>query len=178
MDIHNYDIVLQKAKEGDKEAIGSLWEHITPKLFGYLVHTLRDKQVAEDVLQTTWVKAIVALPTFHSRGVSVEAWLFAIARNECRMLWRTKGREVAYDAHIHDTADNATEQGSENTILVEQLFTKMRDADREILRLYYIGGLGVEEVAHVLGTSAIATRVRIYRALRRAEKILTHHTYE
>jgi RNA polymerase sigma-70 factor (ECF subfamily) len=177
MDTHHYDSLVQRAQQGDKEALGALWESITPKLFGYLVNTLRNKATAEDVLQTTWVKAIVALPKFHARGVSIEAWVFAIARNECRMLWRVKGREIPYDADVHDVSDGS-ENNSENSILVEQLFTKMRDADREILRLYYIGGLEVEEVAHVLGTSAIATRVRMYRALRRAKKILTHHTYE
>ncbi len=68
-----------------KDNISALWDDVTPKLYGYLVNVLHDRNLAEDILQTTWLKAIQALPSFKDRtGASFSSWLFAIARNECK----------------------------------------------------------------------------------------------
>ena len=76
----------------DKEALGRLWDETTPKLFGYLVNVTRNKALAEDLLQNTWLKAIEALPRYRDRGLRMSSWLFAIARNECLQHFRKAGR--------------------------------------------------------------------------------------
>lgn len=45
-----------------KEMLGALWDATMPKLYGYLVNVLRDKALAEDILQSTWAKALEASP--------------------------------------------------------------------------------------------------------------------
>ena len=72
------------------------WDEITPKLYGYLINVLRDKPLAEDILQTTWMKAIKAMPSFQSDKGGLSAWLFAIAKNECKQHWRKSNHEVAF----------------------------------------------------------------------------------
>ena len=81
----------------NKDNIDVLWDTTTPRLYGYLVNVLHDKSLAEDILQTTWLKAIQALPSFKDRsGASFSSWLFAIARNECKQHWRKRGREISF----------------------------------------------------------------------------------
>ena len=43
--------LVKRAQSGDKEALGMLWDALTPKLFGYLVNVTRNKTLAEDLLQ-------------------------------------------------------------------------------------------------------------------------------
>ena len=52
----------------NKDDLEVLWDQITPKLYGYLVNVLHDKSLAEDILQTTWLKAIQALPSLKDRS--------------------------------------------------------------------------------------------------------------
>ncbi|PIP68973.1 hypothetical protein COW91_01880, partial [Candidatus Nomurabacteria bacterium CG22_combo_CG10-13_8_21_14_all_32_8] len=52
----------------NKDQVGELWDEITPKLYGYLFNTLHDWSVADDILQTSWLKAIEALPNFKERN--------------------------------------------------------------------------------------------------------------
>src|SRR4051812_29022735 len=94
-----------KAQAGDRDALGKLWDSITPKLFGYLINVLHDRQLAEDILQSSWLKAIKALPRFQPRGVTIDAWIFAIARNECRQCWRQHKAE-SLDQTPHDSSGN------------------------------------------------------------------------
>jgi RNA polymerase sigma-70 factor, ECF subfamily len=71
-----------QAQGGSREALGKLYDSITPKLFGYLVNVVNDKTTAEDIFQNTWQKAIEALPKYQIRqNIRLSAWIFAIARN-------------------------------------------------------------------------------------------------
>jgi RNA polymerase sigma-70 factor, ECF subfamily len=174
MNPDNEHSLLQRAQRGDREALGALWDLITPKLFGYLITTLKDRQLAEDVLQTTWLKAIEALPRFQERGTGIGGWLFAIAKNECRTQWRVAAKTVPFDPIVHDTGIDDRE-ALEHSILAGQILAALSEDDREILRLRYIADLSHDEVAHAMGISSVAARVRIHRALARARKILSSH---
>ena len=46
-------LLVCQARLGNREALGKLYDAITPKLFGYLVNVVSDKTVAEDIFQNT-----------------------------------------------------------------------------------------------------------------------------
>lgn len=164
---HSEDGLVRKAARGDRDALGLLWDTITPKLFGYLMNTLRDRALAEDIVQTTWLRAIEGLPRFQDKGKGLGPWLFAIARNECRQYWRTQPREVPLDLHLHDTSENA-EPTYEKKLIIEQALEGLPEDDRELLRLRYIADLKTADVARVLHINFVTVRVRLHRALTRA----------
>lgn len=159
--------LVKQARAGGRVALGMIYDEVAPKLFGYLVNTLKDKTLAEDVFQSTWLKAISALPKYQPRGVKIQAWLFAIARNECRQYWRKGKKESDVDIAELDIADVHQDQ-TENNLLVEQILNKLSSDDRELLRLRYIADLPVNDIARILNINFIAVRVRLHRALVRA----------
>lgn len=148
----------------NKDNIDVLWDTITPKLYGYLIHILHDRNLAEDILQTTWLKAIQALPHFKDRtGASFSSWLFSIARNECKQHWRKAGREISFDPEIHDKEEVDSKQ--EDKIFIDQIMTRFSESDRELIRLYYIADLSLNDIAKLLKINPITVRVRMHRAL-------------
>lgn len=167
--------LVQRAKRGDREAVGELWDALAPKIFGYLVNTVRDRTLAEDILQATWLKAIRALPRFEERGIGISAWLFAIARNECREHWRRSGRETPFDPMEHDQAGGDGGK-TEEKLFAEQILASLSESDREILRLRYIADLSLNDLARVLQLNFVTVRVRIHRALARARNALASKT--
>ncbi|MDO8582233.1 MAG: RNA polymerase sigma factor [bacterium] len=163
-------LLATRAQTGDKEALGLLWDAITPKLYGYCMNTLRDKTLAEDVYQQTWLKAIANIQLFKPRGVRFSAWLFAIARNECRQQWRTRTHEPI-DA-LHDDLAQSTTPRYEERLLIENILNKLSETEREILQLRYIADLSFREIASVLNISTISARVRAHRAIAQARKFI------
>lgn len=161
------NILVRRAQNGDREALGMLWDRLTPKLFGYLINTTRHRALAEDLLQTTWLKAIDALPGFEIRGSGISAWLFAIARNECQMYWRKSNRETEFDPVEHENIPS-DENNSEDKILVDQVLRLLSEDDRELLRLRYIADLSPNDIARILKINFVTVRVRLHRALSRA----------
>jgi len=175
MSPHDETSLVRRAQRGDREALGALWDLFTPKLFGYLMNTLRDRPLAEDILQATWLKAQGALSRFGNRGAGMGAWLFAIARNECRGHWRRTGRETPLDPAVHDMERDSGKE-LEEKILAEQILGSLSEGDRELLRLRYIADLPTADIARVLNINFVTARVRIHRALSRAREILISKT--
>ena len=156
-----------------KDDISAQWDVVTPKLYGYLVNTLRDRNLAGDVLQTTWMKAIENLPSFRGGDKEFCSWLFAIARNECRQYWRKQGREVPFEEEIHDKEEDASsKEKDEDKILVDQILSQLSANDRELLRLRYIAGLPMKDIARILKINGVAARVRMHRAMSAARSVL------
>lgn len=166
-----HEALVRKAAEGDRNALGLLWDALTPKLFGYLVNTLGDRALAEDILQTTWLRAIENLARFKNRGKGISPWLFAIARNECRQHWRAAPSEVPFNPLNHDTGENPQKR-IENAFLIEQMLKQLSEEDRELIRLRYIADLKTADIARILDINFVTARVRLHRALARARNAL------
>lgn len=164
--------LVRRAQAGDQEAAGILWDRITPKLYGYLVNATRNSTLAEDLLQNTWLAALEALPQYRAQGIGFGAWLFAIARNECRQHWRRTKHELAFDPVEHDLSDDTHARSIDEQLIVDAALHSLSEDDREIIRLRYLADLPIVAIARILSINSIAVRVRLHRALRRARAAL------
>lgn len=165
--------LVRQAKRGEKDSLSKLWDDINPKLYGYLINVLKDREGADDTLQATWLKAIEKLNRFEDRGVRFSAWLFAIARNECKQLWRQNG--MARLVNIEDKGSDTslkTQEQMDNNLMIEEIFKKLTEEEQEILRLRFIGQLDFKEIAKVLEISVISARVRLHRILKKARGLV------
>ena len=160
--------MVARVKAGEKEALALLWDDITPKLYGYLLNQLRHKDLAEDICQETWLKAMAAMPKFQDRGVRFSAWVFAIARNECKQHWRKGNKEIPIDTELENFDTHLQTNGSHDSLMIESALTKLTEEEKEILRLRYLAELSFKEIASVLEISMVAARVRVHRALAHA----------
>lgn len=59
--------------------------------------------------------------------------------------------------------------------LVHQMLSNLSARDAEVLRLWAWEQLSPQEIGHALGCTAVAARVRLHRAKRRAEQLLKLH---
>ncbi len=165
--------LVKRVKNGDKEALSKLWDNINPKLYGYLVNVLKDKERADDILQSTWLKAIDKMDKFKDRGVRFSAWLFAVSRNECKQFWRqNKTSQPTSLEGLEANLSVRTENKIADKLMVEDIFKKLTLDEQEIIRLRFIGQLDFKEIAKILEISVILARVRLHRVLKKARVIV------
>jgi RNA polymerase sigma-70 factor (ECF subfamily) len=167
-DLKNEANLIKQAQAGSSEAVALLWEAVTPKLFGYLVNVLKNKTVAEDILQNTWLKAIKALPNFKQQGYGVSTWLFAIARNECNQYWRKEKDHLSLEDSFIEPSKEAT-QVIDNAINIERALAQLSNEEQELLRLRYIADLPINDIARILNISFVSVRVKLHRALKKVK---------
>ncbi len=72
--------LLRRITEGDREAVGELYDRHAGALFGLLLHILRDGTEAEHVLQDVFIQIGEQRDSYHRSLGSVAAWLIGQAR--------------------------------------------------------------------------------------------------
>lgn len=132
-------------------------EHASAVL-GFLVSLSRDRNVAEDLLQDTFIKATRALGAY--RGGSPRAWLFAIARST--FIDHTRRRRIDPVDDLDTTAPPDTDVVERLTI--EHVLGRIPERQRTALVLADQVGMPAAEVAATFGISPGAARVLIHRA--------------
>jgi RNA polymerase sigma factor (sigma-70 family) len=150
-------------------AVQTLYEHHADRVLAYCVYHLRDRNEAEDALQTTFMHAFRAL----QRGVVPEielAWLLSIARNVCLTRWNTNRRrgerEVARDPHVLQEVAPGREHEGEELFRLHEALEAMPESQRRAILLREWQGLSYREIAAELELSQSAVEMLIFRARR------------
>jgi RNA polymerase sigma-70 factor (ECF subfamily) len=139
-----------------RELLTSWFESYHADLFRYLLRLTGDEQLAADVLQDTFVRALVALPRSGTPD-NPPAWLHRIATNlalstlkrRTRWQWlRLTGAEPSsYRSSDVVTAD-----------IIRRCLLRLRPAEVEVLLLYEWVGLSCGEIAALHGEAPAAVR--------------------
>lgn len=139
------------------------------KLLKYCYARLKNKELAEDTVQETFLRFLSAKDY---RDMDRELpYLYTIARNLITDHFRKSREEPVPDEAFFDELpdENAdTEKHCIDRIVVENALAKLTAEEREAAELCYIAGLSRTEAGKVLGISRFA----VARRLGSAKKIL------
>ena len=141
------------------------------KLLRYCYMKLRDRTLAEDVTQETFIRFFES-KDYHSIGKEM-AYLFTIARNLCIDYFRKQKEELIEDlpAKIQEMPDSSDKVESiVDQLSIEQALDHLTDDEREAVVLRFSGELSVEDIAKSMDISRFAVRRRISSALEKLRK--------
>lgn len=135
----------------------------------YLI--LRDRTLAEDAVQETFMKAYRNLGTF--RGESSEkTWLMRIAMNTCRDM-----RRSSWFRHINHTVTpemlqdvSAAGETDEEALINEVM--RLPFTLREVVLLYYYQNTDTNEISEILGIARSSVSGRLQRARQKLRTVL------
>ena len=160
---------------GDSSCLGTLFERHHRALYQFCLQITRQRALAEDVVQDTFMKVLKKAGTYRGEG-SFKAWLFHIARNEALNQLRTAKRRnttavdpATLDAELVD--NRSAEQsaaGHESVVAVHRLPL----AAREVIWLGRFEFDGYDDLALALGCTPSTARVRMHRAMKQLTRVL------
>lgn len=147
--------VLLLLMQGNQESISLLYNKYAPALFGIICRITNNKQLAEGILQTVFLKAWNQRDASNSSGLSVFTWLINMAR------------QAAFDAMKLAPVKNLS--GS-NTVYKEPDNVVVKDS---AFNLVYYKGLSFTEVAAALNlsVSAVTANIRMNIQNRQEKKV-------
>lgn len=124
---------------------------------------LRDKTLAEDAVQETFIKVYKNLQTFRGDG-SEKSWIMRIAMNTCHDIRRSRWFKLIDPHYTLDTLPEASEPfKQEEEDLVEEIM-QLPHKLREVVLLYYYQDMTVAEIADSLGIAQSTVSGRMKRA--------------
>jgi RNA polymerase sigma factor (sigma-70 family) len=144
---------------------GQIVERHQRAVYAVVFANVRDRALADDLTQDTFVKAWSRLHELRDAD-KLGPWLCGIARNLARDARRHQRYARVVDA-TGEVADPATPfdalSDAESEHLVVRALDAVPDTYREPLVLFYIEQQSVENVARALGISAATTNKRLSR---------------
>jgi RNA polymerase sigma factor (sigma-70 family) len=136
-------------------------------VYRYALMVLRNRQDAEDVVQTTFLKAYRVFAR-GERPRNPRPWLITIAHNTCRTRLRDAMRrpqEVAFDERVAETVESQPRDGVEPKELLRALGA-LSFNQRSALVMRELEGRSYSEIAKVLRVSPSAVETLLFRARR------------
>jgi len=147
----------------------SLYREHGPALLGYLARAHAEVGTAEDLLQDTFVQALMHMDRL-ARAVSPRAWLFAVARNVAISALRRRRRPQPLPEQL---AAPEPDGEDERLAAMRRAIDRLPDVHREVLGLRLAEKLSYTEIAEVLEVPIGTVRSRLHNALSRLRETLS-----
>jgi RNA polymerase sigma-70 factor, ECF subfamily len=188
--LSDQDVVLQ-ARAGRESAFRELIRRYERPVFSVIYRMIRDREMAEDLAQETFIKVLNALDRYDPK-YKFSSWIFKIAHNATLDQLRKKEPEtLSLEGSPHartpdqveattltavDTAENpedythSQQVGSEIEAAIQQL----RPEYRAVIVLWHVEGRPYDEIADIMGLPLGTVKTYIHRARKELREMLQH----
>lgn len=168
--------LIQQAQQGDKEAIGALYEAYVQPIFNYISYRVESDQVAEDLTAEVFVRMVAGLPAYQFTGAPFGAWLYRIAATRIADHYRARKHvvetELSYDQASDDTDPFGTVAKHEEHEQLRQALVTLSEDHQTLLILRFMHQMPHAQVAEIMNKSEGTIRVMQHRALQALAKAL------
>jgi RNA polymerase sigma-70 factor (ECF subfamily) len=162
--------LIERARCGQTDALGALYDRYSPAIYRYLYRRSGDSVLAEDLTGTVFLRMLEALKKEQAWEDSFSGWLYRIAHNLLTDHMRARGRRPeselpetlpAGGTRLEDRVDRAIA-----TDAVRKALYQLKPEYTEVLLLRFTEGLSHADVAARLGKTETAVKVTQHRALK------------
>ncbi len=170
--------LVERVREGDKQAFGLLVEKYRRKVIRLLSRMVRNADDLEDIAQETFIKAYRALPQFRG-DAAFYTWLYRIAVNTAKnhLVSSGKGMRTVSDHAVNDddepderlmAQDISTPEtellSKQVAIAVNEAVDALPEELRQAITLREMEGMSYEEISEYMACPIGTVRSRIFRA--------------
>jgi RNA polymerase sigma-70 factor (ECF subfamily) len=165
--------IIGRVIAGDRDAFATLINRYSDPLYRHALGMTGSPDVAEDILQTSFIKAYHHLGEVRGR---FDAWLFRIVANGCKdWLKNIRRTHLSYDEDDQPSNFNTPDQDLDRTELrsdLDQALAELAPSLREAFVMKHVEGRSYEEMADLLGTTVGALKMRVHRAREALQALL------
>lgn len=170
-----------RVKDDDQDAFAKLVEGYQNRLIGIFWLMLRDREVAEDLTQETFMRVYRARKNYQPKA-KFSTWLFRIANNLASNSRRSKGRRKEVQLNLRDSGP-MTQRQAENLVadksalmptrqfdkkelqhVVQDALLELNDRQRMALLLHKKEGFSYAEIGESLELTTAAVKSLLSRA--------------
>lgn len=156
--------LVARVAQGDGGAFRELYERFAGRVFRYALTLLRDRHLAEDVVQETMIAVWRGAERFEGRS-QVSTWLFGIARHQAYHARRREAKGERVPAERAEEPDPAATVERETR--VQRAVAELSPEHREVVFLAFYEGLPYEEIARLQGVPEGTVKSRMFHAKKR-----------
>ena len=166
--------IIQRVLGGNRDAFKTLITRYSDPLYRHALCMTGSPDVAEDILQLSFIKAYQHLAEVRGR---FDAWVFRIVANGCKdWLKNIRRSHLSYDEDDQPSAYATPDEELDRTELRTRSRPRARRRYprrlREAFVMKHVEGRSYEEMADLLGTTVGALKMRVHRAREALQALL------
>ena len=156
-------------RQGDAGAFETLYTRHKGPLFRFVLRSVRERGLAEELYQEIWMRVIEARGRYTVQA-KFTTWLYTIAHNRLADHWRKRGLKLV-ELQEHDAAAPPADEpesraaGRQGLQRFAAALAALPEAQREAFLLHEESGMSVAEIAAATGVGEEAAKSRVRYAL-------------
>lgn len=165
--------VIDRVLAGDRDSFGILIQRYSDPLYRHAVGMTGSPDVAEDILQVSFIKAYNHLSEVRGR---FDAWVFRIVANGCKdWLKNIRRTHLSYEEDDQPSGYENPEEELDRGELrakLDRALDALPASLREAFVMKHVEGRSYEEMAVLLDTTVGALKMRVHRAREALQALL------
>lgn len=165
-------------RSGEASAFDRLYARHKGPLYRFMLRSLKDRAVAEELYQEVWMRAIEARHRYEPQA-KFSTWLYTIAHNRMVDHWRKRGLSLVslegaeaggdpIDPPASAAADPVRQlEGREKLARFAEALAALPEAQREAFLLSEEAEMTVAQIAEATGANEEAAKSRLRYALKK-----------
>jgi RNA polymerase sigma-70 factor (ECF subfamily) len=152
----------------------AVWKEFNSALRSFILKRVHDEEIAEDILQDTFIKIHRNLGNLKDEG-KLRQWLYQVTRNTIMDHFRShRATEALPDdvAEMPAETDSGQDVSAELGPCVKALMERLPGKDREAIEMTEFKGLSQKEISERLEMSFSGAKSRVQRARTKLKKLL------
>lgn len=166
------------SQNGDMSAFSQLFDRYYDVVYRYVLFRMGDRNLAEDITQETFLRALRRITSVNYQGKDIGAWFVTIARNlifdhvkSSRFRLESTTAEIVELSPSTSGPEQQVLDGATNEELL-RCVRKLNPDQQECIQLRFLQGLSVAETARMMERNEGAVKALQHRAVRRLAQLL------
>lgn len=166
-------IELMSSDKTREKGVSSMMDAYQSRLYWHIRRLIVDHDLAQDVLQNTFIKAYQNFHQF-KRDSQLYTWLYRIATNEAlqqlNKLKRMQKSDEGSEYHLQNlVADNVSAEADEIQILLQKAIHSLPEKQKLVFTMRYYDDLPYEEISKILDMSVGTLKTNYHYAKQKVE---------
>ncbi len=163
------DVYIHKVLNGDTDAFRFIISNHKDMAYSLAMSVVKDEFIAQEVLQTSFIKAFSNLATFKGKS-KFSTWLYRIVVNEALKVLKRRGKNfivygelsIGIGSEIEDFKLKIGED--DQRYYINEALKRLSPKESLSLRLFYLQENSIEEIAEITGWTRTNIKVILHRA--------------
>jgi len=171
-DVRDESELVREAQRGNSQSFGELVRVHQDRLYNSMVHVLGCPEDAYDIVQDTFVQALLKITTFNGQSKSY-TWIYRIAFNRAMTKQRRQRPAISVEQSregsgwdLPDPTDSPDKEllRQERVVFVRRALSELSEEHRAVMVLREVNNYDYETIATILKISVGTVRSRLHRA--------------
>ena len=165
---------LKRAIRGNKSAFSKVYNEYFNDLWRYVFSRLKNKEIASDIVSESFIALYENLKNI-KYPKAIKSYLYKIAKNKMIKFYSEEKTLLLSEFELDRLEINLEENSKTSkkwSVRLEEVLSKLPKNYEDILRLRFLSGLKIKEVAEILNKTENNVKVLQNRAIKRAKEII------